>query len=423
MAKRHRSQTGNLQSLFLRLEELVLANSGQDEFEEIFKLVIAKLFDERCNSVPELVQSLPASELYKITTSLLRKAENRWPGVLQPLSSSCLTPEHLKVCIEELAKYRLTTGTLESFDEFFEFLVAKTAKSNKGQYFTPRYVVEMCIRMLKPKIGEMICDPACGSGGFLLHAFQHLRQQIEAEAVSSADAAQSLWGFDVDERAVRIARALMVIAGGGSSNLFRANSLLVRQRQPSLVPIHAADVSLSIEDVIRSPLNSDGVFDVIATNPPFAGEIKEASTLGTYENSRGKSRIERDVLFLERCIRLLKPGGRMAIVLPHNKLAAASFGDLRTWVGRRCAIIGVVSLGRNVFMPHTHQKTGVLLVKKKVKISEINGNPVFLALSERDGKDSRGNHLLRTGASTHDPLWSRLDHDLDEIVEQFHKAA
>lgn len=424
MAKRHRSQVGNLQSLFLRLEELVLANSGQDEFDEIFKLVIAKLFDEKFNASPEFIVSPSATDVYDRITALLRKAESRWPGVLPPLAEPGLTPEHLSVCVGELAQHRLVTGSLESFDEFFEFLVARAAKGNKGQYFTPRHVVEMCVRLIDPGPDDIIGDPACGSGGFLVHALQHVRRKLGDDTeLTSRYAAQSIWGFDLDERAIRISRALMMIAGDGSSNLFRLNSLLTSHQQRLLLPNSTTEAAMTIEDVVHPKLKGQGIFDVILTNPPFAGEIRESDLLEAYDNSRGKSRVERDVLFIERCVNLLKPGGRMAIVLPHNKLSSAFFSDLRLWVMRRCAMVGVISLGRNVFMPHTQQKTGVVVLRKKNRASEITSEPVFLAVSERDGKDSRGNHILRDGAIMDAPLWDRLDHDLGDIVAHFSRAA
>ena len=424
MAKRHRSQIGNLQSLFLRLEELVIANSGQDEFEEIFKLVIAKLFDEKFNNSSGFILSPSPDDVYQSITTLLRRSENRWPGILPPLPEPGLTPEHLSVCVRELAQHSVGTGSLESFDEFFEFLVARTAKGNKGQYFTPRHVVEMCVRLVDPGPDDIIGDPACGSGGFLVHALQHVRRKLGNDAELTARyAAQSIWGFDLDERAVRIARALMVIDGDGSGNLFRLNSLLTQNRQRLLAPNAASEASMTIEDVVHPTITGHGFFDVILTNPPFAGEIRENDILDAYDNSRGKARVERDVLFVERCINLLKPGGRMAIVLPHNKLSSAFFSDLRLWVMQRCAMIGVVSLGRNVFMPHTQQKTGVVLLRKKMWPSEIISDPVFFAVSEQDGKDSRGNHILRLGAASGAPLWDRLDHDLEDIVAHFSEAA
>ncbi len=424
MAKRHRSQIGNLQSLFLRLEELVLANSGQDEFEEIFKLIIAKLFDEKFNAESEFTLAGSSSDVFDRITGLLRKAENRWPGVLPSLPQPSLTPEHLSVCVGELAQHQLVTGSLESFDEFFEFLVAKAAKGNKGQYFTPRHVVEMCVRLIDPRPNEIVGDPACGSGGFLVHAFQHVKRKLDNnDDLAARYAAQSLWGFDLDDRAVRIAHALMVVAGGGSANLFRLNSLLIKSRQRSLLSANSEDTSITVEDVVHSKLKGHEIFDVILTNPPFAGEIRENDLLESYDNSAGKKRVERDVLFVERCVNLLKPGGRMAIVLPHNKLSSATFSDLRSWVTQRCDMIGIVSLGRNIFMPHTQQKTGVVLLQKKKKPNKITGEPIFLAVSERDGKDSRGNHILRAGATSGAPLWDRLDHDLEDIVARFSAAA
>ncbi len=420
MAKRHRSQVGNLQSLFMRLEELVLANSGQDEFEEIFKLLIAKLYDEKFNSKSEFSGFTNAEESHKSITGLLRKSENKWPGILLSLPEPKLTPEHLSVCVAELAQHQLATGSLESFDEFFEFLVARAAKGNKGQYFTPRHVVEMCVRLVDPGPNDVIGDPACGSGGFLVHALQHVRHKLgDDEELTRRFAAKRLWGFDLDERAIRIARALMMIAGDGSTNLFQLNSLITEHSQGSLL---SDEGSMTIEDAIRPTLKGKSPFNVILTNPPFAGEIREQDLLESYDISRGKTRVERDVLFVERCINLLTPGGRMAIVLPHNKLSSSFFSDLRLWVMKRCSMIAVISLGRNIFMPHTQQKTGGVVRRKRLKASELIAEPVFRAVNERDGKDSRGNHVLRSGSPINGPLWDRLDHDLNEVVEQFWAA-
>src|SRR5215470_17840713 len=100
MAKRHSNHTGNLESLFLRLEELVLANSGEDEFEEVFKLVIAKLWDERKGEPVRFRTYAQPSETYQAITTLLREAEKAWPGIVEPFSTPALTPEHLQVCVD-----------------------------------------------------------------------------------------------------------------------------------------------------------------------------------------------------------------------------------------------------------------------------------------------------------------------------------
>ena len=131
-------------------------------------------------------------------------------------------------------------------------------------------------------------------------------------------------------------------------------------------------------------------FDLILTNPPFAGEVREPQVLEGYATSRGRPRIERDVLFVERCTELLRPGGRLAIVLPHNKFAGSSFAYLREWLIRRARILAVVGLGRNTFLPHTHQKASVLFVQRRRQGEEnAPDEKTFFAISERDGKNSK----------------------------------
>lgn len=412
MAKRHTNQVGDLQSMFLHLEELVLANSGENEFEEVFKLLVAKLWDERCATT--LFRAYPdQTETAKTIGHLLRQADKNWPGVLEePVSR--LTPEHLTVCVESLERHTISNEGLEVMDGFFEFLVAKAAKGAKGQYFTPRHVVELCVRMLKPKADETVLDPACGSGGFLVHALNFVRRTLtdgETKDYSSA----KLWGFDIDGRAIRVAKALMVLAGDASANVIRLNSLL----QPSTSGLFGEEEpSLTIEDVCRSRIRRHKGFDIILTNPPFAGEVREKHLLERYAVAARRPRAERDILFVERCLQLLRPGGRMAIVLPHNKFASESFSHVREWILRNARVLAVVGLGRNTFLPHTHQKASVLFLQKndedRSRTADYN---IFFSISEREGKNSKGQFLVRRNGAGN--LWDRVDHDLGEITSGF----
>src|SRR5262245_39876758 len=164
MPKRQSNRVGNLESLFLRLEELVLANSGEDEFEEVYKLLIAKLWDERGGGPARFKVHEGVADTYRAVVELLCEAEAGWPGILEPGCTPALTPEHLHVCVEALARHTVSDTSLAVMDGFFEFLVSKGAKGAKGQFFTPRYVVEFCVRMLRPRETETVLDPACGSG-------------------------------------------------------------------------------------------------------------------------------------------------------------------------------------------------------------------------------------------------------------------
>jgi type I restriction enzyme M protein len=423
VAKRHSDQLGNLESLFLRLEELVLANSGEDEFEEIFKLLVAKLWDERGDKSPRFRLWETDGETFVKVSGLLREANKGWPGVLVA-TEPALTPEHLAVCVGVLARHRISDNNLEVLDSFFEFLVSKSAKGAKGQYFTPRYVVELCVRMLRPGADETVLDPACGSAGFLIHALNYVKQSgaLRTDGDVREYCESKIWGFDLDARALRVGRALMVLAGDGSANLIRLNSLL----RPGAVGLFAAaengdSPSLTVEDVCRSRLRRHKGFDVILTNPPFAGEVREKNLLECYAFGKGQGRVERDVLFLERCVQLLRPRGRMAIVLPHNKYAANAFAEERKWLFGKTRVLGVVGLGRNTFLPHTHQKASVLFVQKSESESQAKDDyDIFFAISERDGKNSKGQPVMRTDGSE-DEGWDRIDHDFGDIVTAFHK--
>jgi type I restriction enzyme M protein len=213
----------------------------------------------------------------------------------------------------------------------------------------------------------------------------------------------------------------MVLAGDGSANLLRLNSLLTPPAV-GLFPSSGEDEpSLTAEDVFRARLRRHKGFDLILTNPPFAGEVRERNLLDSYTLGKRRPRIERDILFVERCVGLLKPGGRLAIVLPHNKFAADSFSPLREWVLKNARILAVVGLGRNTFLPHTHQKASVLFLRRNLPEEDPKRDyRIFFAISERDGKNSKGQFLLRNGAVERGPLWERVDHDLDEVVDRYH---
>ncbi len=169
-----------------------------------------------------------------------------------------------------------------------------------------------------------------------------------------------------------------------------------------------------VEDILRIEKKKD-LFDVIITNPPFAGEIIEPDILESYEISYGKTRIERDVLFVERCISLLKPGGRMAIVLPDNIFGSKDNELLRRWIYDTCRVVGVVGIPRNSFMPHTAVKTSILFLQKREQ-QRNSTEEVFFGISELPGKDSRGNLLFKDESSK---TWKNVNHDLDQIAVEF----
>ena len=418
MAKRHTIEPGSWQSIFGRLEELVLANSGEDEFEEIFKLLVAKLYAELIADPRHAFGSggSPAETAERIN-SLIALAAERWDGIVPHPARSRLKDEHLAVCVEAIEGRTLLDTSLEALDGVFEYLVSRSAKGAKGQYFTPRHVIDCCVEIMAPGPRELVADPACGSGGFLVHVLLHLAARDPA-LDRGAYAARHLWGFDFDRRAVQVAKALMLVAGDGRSNLFRLNSLQTPGAGTTLLDDAP---SLTIEDVVGARLKRFRGYDVILTNPPFAGEIKERGLLDAYELTRRGRRMERDVLFLERCVRLLRPGGRLGIVLPHNKLGASAWAYAREWLLRELRVVAVLGLARNSFLPHTNQKADVLFaVKRERPVPPAPGERILFLVSEQSGKDTKGRLVARPGSDPSDPAWTKASHDLAELVEAFH---
>jgi type I restriction enzyme M protein len=296
---------------------------------------------------------------------LLALADARWPGVLDPGAATRLAGPELARCAGALRSVRLLGEDLVGLDAIFEFIVNKAAKGQKGQYFTPRHVIAEIIAMVEPAPGERLVDPACGSGGFLRHAL--LREPRCAA-----------WGFDQDPRACRVARVMMAASGQPAGRVARGDSL----RRPGVG-------GPSIETCMESMDISFAGFDVVVTNPPFAGDVGEDHARA-YELARGH-RAERDVLFIERCVELLRPGGRLAMVLPHNKVTGSPWRRARRWMLERLRVVAVLGLGRNTFRPHTSQKACVLLgIKRATPVENFGEEEVLFFISEEDGKDRRG---------------------------------
>lgn len=426
MAKRHKLDPNNRESILLRLQELLMANSGEDAYEEAFKLLVGKLFDElTSDSVADrrFVTMQTAALTKHSINDLLQSVDERWPGTLVSPKTG-LSDDHLAVCVAEIALLDLLDQNIEIIDDLFEHLVSADAKGNKGQYFTPRHVIDFAVQLMAPRPGEMIVDPSCGSGGFLVHALNYSRNYYKITAPKKET---ELWGFDFDPRAVRVARTLMRIAGVDAPNVHALNSLVKPRSQELLFTSNSDDISEdtavpTIEAILneKNGTSFDG-FDVLFANPPFAGEIREPHILNAYESGEGRDAIERDALFFERCIELVRPSGRFAIVLPHNKLAGSSWSTLRKWVLRRAKISIVVGLPRPTFMPHTHQKTALIVGEKRLQAlpHPPKEEEIMFAVSDEIGKDNTGRLLIRPGADDFASMWERADHDLQSILDDF----
>jgi type I restriction enzyme M protein len=452
----------DLSFIISRLEEMVLAQAGVNVFEEVFKLIYAKLYDEdqarnfRAKKEVHFRQYKEPKKTYAvINDELFKGAIKEWEDIFNPLAKIDLTPDQLQICVpflEDKKFFGSGREELEIIDRAFEHLIAEVSKGQKGQYFTPRNVIKMCVKMLNPAKDEYVIDPACGSGGFLLHTMYWVWDNDLRSATITAKqkyANRYLYGIDFDDNMRRISQALMLIAGDGRHNIFKRNSLDGRD----WIGEQAEEARSSLKSLLI-PFNNTKQdeenrktyrylnFDTLMTNPPFAGEITDSGLLRQYEfakkNGKLKQKVERHLLFIERSLDALKPGGRMAIVLPQGVYNNTNMEWIRLWLFEKARILAVVGLEGNTFkLPApakgTGTKTSVLFLQKWKEDEEpLEDYPIFMAVSKKSGKDTSGEYIFlddkgrrikSEGGIFETEGKLRLDDDLDEIAEQFAKFA
>ena len=473
----------SLKDVILDLEDEVLANAGVDVFEEVFKLIFTKLYDEfksrddkiiinralkryatavqesraaygsdgpDLETVRKAVAKIPDDDMDRVMEfrntgqtdaelkekiqGLFKEAKSQWSGVFPDYSEFELSDSHLAVCVSSLQDIKLFNSNLQIVDEAFEYLVSKSAKGEKGQYFTPRHVIDMCVKMLNPKRGEYMIDTAAGSCGFPVHTIFKLTGTLFTNAEISKDERDNVlkvFGIDFDEKTVRVARTLNLIAGDGETNVLHLNTLDYEkwdewtERNRRWIQTYGSGYDRLRERAAPRGQNKTFDFDILMANPPFAGDIKESRLLHQYnvsfrESGKAYSKVGRDILFIERNLDFLKPGGRMAIVLPQGRFNNTSDKRIREFIAERARILAVVGLHGNTFKPHTGTKTSVLFLQKwnddpakGPLCPRAEDYPIFLAASENGGKDNSGDYVyLESGDGRH-----KLDNNGHLIVE------
>ena len=477
----------SLKEIILELEDEVLANAGVDVFEEVFKLIFTKLYDEWLSqrdkdfinrllqqktgtalqeaetpytpnrpdydAIKRAIEAIPDdgyfrvmefrntgqtdAELQKKIQRLFDDAKNHWKGVFPEGSTFELSDSHLAVCVSSLQDVKLFNSNLQVVDEAFEYLVSKSAKGEKGQYFTPRHVIDMCVKMLNPQPGEYMIDTAAGSCGFPVHTIFKLTGHLFTNAeISEEDKKHVLkvFGIDFDEKTVRVARTLNLIAGDGETNVLHLNTLDYERwnertvGDPRWIITYGRGFDRLKALRAAQDENQRFNFDILMANPPFAGDIKERRILQRYRlgfkpNGTSRTKVGRDVLFIERNLDFLKPGGRMAIVLPQGRLNNTSEKYIREFIAEHTRILAVVGLHRNTFKPHTGTKTSVLFLQKwnddpskGPLCPRVDDYPTFLAVSEKGGKDNSGEYVCLTNHNGQPKLDANghliVEHDL-----------
>jgi type I restriction enzyme M protein len=338
-----------------------------------------------------------------------------------------LSDRALAFIVGELAKYDLGRTALDAKGAAYQELVKHNIRGDRGQYFTPRGPVDLMVAMLDPGLDERVMDPACGTGGFLVSTLKHLDGKLRAqvgiplddettvEFLSVQEALRDfverrLFGADFDPFLVRAAQMNVLMASNGQARLFNMNSL----------EFPAGHLKGVTEARGKADL---GTMDVVMTNPPFGSQIPitdpnilkhfelahvwERTDAGGFRNTgRLQGSVAPEVLFIERCLDWLKPGGRTGIVLPDGILGNPGDEYIRWWLLRRCWVLASVDLPVEVFIVEADVNilTSLLFLKKKTDeeiaaedLGQQVDYPVFMAVAEKVGFDRRGNTLYKRG--------------------------
>jgi len=376
---------------------------------EVISLLFLKVYDEVNTPLNEEVvfQIRPnetSQELKgRIAKFFNEKVRDKYPKVLGSVKDISLDEQSLTYVISRLQQFSITNAKRDVITEAFEVFIGPALRGGEGQFFTPRNVVRMMTEMLDPAPNELVIDPACGTGGFLTAVLEHIWNKLEVEAREKSWSPEVLAekkkqaahiqvrGIDKDSFLAEVARAYLTLLGDEDSNIFCENSL----EPPS-----------SWKEETQKKVHL-GSFDVVLANPPHGARIQVAGNeiLEQYElakiwrrnkESGGWEKTETvtkkqapQILFIERCLQLLRPGGRMGVIIPESLLGNPTYGYIPTYLKKAAKILGVVSMPEELFQPYTHNKTCLLFLQKTTE----EDYPIFMATTRWCGHDSRGNSV------------------------------
>lgn len=396
--------------------DLIYEKQGHDpakSFDELTKLLFLKLYDER--EVPNYYEFVVLSDdTPKEVAKRLRKlfsdgvASSKYKDVFyskfnKQLDTSLeLDDFTIFKIVQILQGYSLvnTTENIEGADikgTVFEQMVGNTFRGELAQFFTPREIVDFMVKLVNPSKDDKILDPACGSGGFLIMALRHIKDRLKNEQPNLSESERNLlvkyfaehniFGTDINERMARVAKMNMIMHGDGHGGIYNINGLITDTDIPG--------------EVLRNL--KDGSFNIIFSNPPFAGREKDKDILTQFElgkNKKGKPiSVSKEILFVEEIIRLLDKDGMAGLVLPAGCFNNKTMKPLRKHICENTQIISLIGLPHLSFQVSGANNEGSLIFLKKVDKVPDNYK-IFIDWAGEVGFDATGkkineNHLER----------------------------
>lgn len=418
----------NLKLIFKRLLATLYANTNISRREklgnEMIRLIFCKIWDEKYDTeaLPKFrigFEEKPA-EVVKRIKSLFEevKKELSKDGVFDKNEEIKLEDKSIAYVVGELERYSLLRTDKDVVGDAFEVFAESKLVGEKGEFFTPREIVKTAIQIIDPQPEQSIIDPACGSGGFLIYALEHVWEQMEKSKkykgipdlaiVKKQIAEHYFFGIDKEIDLVKIAKAYMAIIGDGRGGVVQENTLHT-----------AEDYQTRPKELFVDENGNFKEFDIVLTNPPFGNKIKvleEDSRHfklghkwkkedGVWVQTNKVKETEPQVLFIERCLQMLKVGGKLAIVLPETYFHAPSTKYVLDFMKRDNNFIAIIDLAHNTFRPYNNAKCILLILQKGVK----QNKQIIMGVAEEIGHDHNGKPIYRYDKSTNkfnkDLIW------------------
>ena len=377
------SKEDNLLKRFEEIHDYIYANDGlspQQTLEEFVKILFIKIFDENeklkqftvsSDEWNEIKSGKNISSFSDRITSLFVQTQKEYQDIFDTDDRIKLSPNALGFTINKLQGISLLGSSQDAKGLAFQKFLSHHEKDGRGQFFTPEPIIDFCVAMMQPKPEETIIDPACGSGGFLMSALKYL-QSNNQNLDTSKTISQNIFGLDINRSIARIAKMKLLLEANGKTNILCTNSL--------------EDL-----DSVKLSLGQQNGFDLVLTNPPFGAKITQSSVLSKfdlghkwgnksnefYQTKTVYANQNAEILFIERCLQLLKEGGRMAIVLPNGNFENPSLDYLRYYIKQKAKVLAIVNLPQETFIPFgTGVKTSLLFLEKDSK-NEEKHYPIF----------------------------------------------
>jgi type I restriction enzyme M protein len=366
--------------------------------KEIINLLFCKLVDEMNKRDDDFLDfcindNESEQEFFeRIQIFFKKKVKERYKDIFENNEQINLDIESLYLIAKEIQNISLLNSSKDILSDAFEIFVSKILKDEAGQFFTPSNIIKFMVNYLDPEMDSRILDPACGHGGFLLEVKDLLWSKSDS-VVKRVESISNLYGIDKDLFLAKICKLYLEILSGGNSNIFCEDSL-----DPN-----------SYRSLGKNAIQN-GYFDYIFTNPPFGVRIpindkillKEYKLGHIWKNiNENKWEMQNNlikqqppqVLFIERCVQLLKDGGKMAIVLPEGIFGNPSDRYIWEYLLSNGKVLGIVSLDQKSFLPFTCNKSSILFFQKLNILLE--DYTIDFAIVENIGHDKDGKVLYK----------------------------